>query len=301
MSFNSDMTNLADAIRSKAQLSEPLTIREMAEAVSSIQTGSDVEFGILTADGTFQGLDLTGDAPVISGETKPANIVTYAVPDPERVPLTFTALSDYAEIYLREQYTLGVTVPEKTIYYKRSGMAGFEPYSFNDTIVQKKGETVQFKGDGGSLAGEDYHYRFRMSGPWAASGSVMSLLGFAESVTPYAFRGLFAYCSELTVAPELPATDLAEHCYESMFFRCTGLTAAPELPATELASQCYREMFSGCSNLSYVKAAFTKWNANHTQGWLDGTAASGTFVKPTTLEDKRGSNFIPAGWTVQDV
>ena len=301
MSFNSDMTNLADAIRSKAQLSEPLTIREMAEAVSSIQTGSDVEFGIITADGTFQGLDLTGDAPVISGETKPANIVTYAVPEPEQVPLTFTALEDGAAIQLDQITTLPVVPGAPVLFFKTSYMTGFESYGLGNSIVLEKGSTVKFKGVTGMLSGEDYNYRFRMNGKWAASGSIMSLLGFAESVTPYAFRGLFAYCSELTAAPELPATDLREHCYAAMFFRCTGLTAAPELPATELASQCYREMFSGCSNLGYVKAAFTKWNANHTQWWLDGTAEVGTFVKPTALEDKRGSSFIPAGWTVQDV
>ena len=59
-------------------------------------------------------------------------------------------------------------------------------------------------------------------------------------------------CSELTSAPELPATTLAEACYYKMFYGCGNLTSAPELPATTLAEGCYAEMFSGCVKLSSV-------------------------------------------------
>ncbi len=64
------------------------------------------------------------------------------------------------------------------------------------------------------------------------------------------FYGLFAYCSELTTAPKLPATELAPSCYGSMFEFCTSLTAAPALPATTLADYCYQSMFWGCESLT---------------------------------------------------
>ena len=60
---------------------------------------------------------------------------------------------------------------------------------------------------------------------------------------------MFQNCSNLTDAPELPATTLANDCYYFMFYGCTSLVVAPELPATTLALRCYRGMFSGCIHL----------------------------------------------------
>lgn len=49
---------------------------------------------------------------------------------------------------------------------------------------------------------------------------------------------------------ENPPTDISEtECYEEMFLGCTNLTSAPELPATTLAEFCYYNMFSGCTKL----------------------------------------------------
>ena len=67
---------------------------------------------------------------------------------------------------------------------------------------------------------------------------------------------MFSSCG-LTTAPELPAGkngegSLAPSCYNQMFYYCTKLTAAPELPATELAESCYSSMFEGCKGLTSV-------------------------------------------------
>ncbi len=66
------------------------------------------------------------------------------------------------------------------------------------------------------------------------------------------FQNLFAYCKNLTSAPDLPAMTLASSCYSNMFSGCTGLTSAPDLPAMTLASSCYSYMFSGCTGLTSV-------------------------------------------------
>ena len=63
------------------------------------------------------------------------------------------------------------------------------------------------------------------------------------------FYNLFDHCTALTSAPELPAENLADHCYKSMFYECSSLKTAPKLPAKILASECYIQMFSGCSSL----------------------------------------------------
>ncbi len=65
------------------------------------------------------------------------------------------------------------------------------------------------------------------------------------------FCSLFEGCSQLTTAPELPATSLAGYCYHNMFYNCTSLTKAPsKLPATTLPGYCYRGMFYGCTQLT---------------------------------------------------
>lgn len=49
---------------------------------------------------------------------------------------------------------------------------------------------------------------------------------------------------------ENPPTDISEtECYEEMFLGCTNLTSAPELPATTLAEFCCDNMFYGCTKL----------------------------------------------------
>ena len=73
----------------------------------------------------------------------------------------------------------------------------------------------------------------------------------ATTLAPNCYKGMFFQCTSLTNAPELPATTLAESCYYNMFFQCTSLTNAPEeLPATTLADGCYYSMFYGCTNLT---------------------------------------------------
>ncbi len=65
------------------------------------------------------------------------------------------------------------------------------------------------------------------------------------------FCYLFKECSQLTTAPDLPATSLAGYCYYHMFLNCTSLTKVPsELPATILPGYCYCGMFSGCTQLT---------------------------------------------------
>lgn len=66
------------------------------------------------------------------------------------------------------------------------------------------------------------------------------------------YANMFAGCTSLEEAPELPATTLADYCYQNMFSGCTSLTTTPSLPATIAARYCYQRMFYGCTNLTTV-------------------------------------------------
>ena len=113
---------------------------------------------------------------------------------------------------------------------------------------------------------------------------------------------MFKGCTSLTIAPELPATNLANNCYDGMFNDCTSLTTAPVLPATNLKVNCYQNMFNGCTKLNYIKCLATDISAyNCTYNWVDGVAPTGTFVKAAGMSRwTTGIKGIPTGWTVQN-
>ena len=75
----------------------------------------------------------------------------------------------------------------------------------------------------------------------------------ATTLASNCYYGMFSYCSSLTDAPQLPATTLASNCYNYMFSYCTSLTTAPQLPVTTLAESCYQSMFIGCTSLVNVQ------------------------------------------------
>lgn len=116
------------------------------------------------------------------------------------------------------------------------------------------------------------------------------------------YSQMFYGCAELTTPPSiLPATSLAERCYQGMFYGCTKLRTAPILPAITLIDSCYQLMFQGCSRLNYIKAMFTTTpSSSYTSNWVQGVAASGTFIKNSAAEwSVTGTSGIPEGWTVQ--
>lgn len=116
------------------------------------------------------------------------------------------------------------------------------------------------------------------------------------------YSTMFSGCKSLTTTPVLPATNLADYCYASMFFSCTSLTTAPTLPATTLSDNCYYQMFYGCTKLNYIKCLATNISAyNCTYNWVNGVAATGTFVKAADMTGwTTGIEGIPTGWTVQN-
>lgn len=124
----------------------------------------------------------------------------------------------------------------------------------------------------------------------------------ATTLSNACYYAMFMGCTSLTTAPELPATALTVQCYSDMFRDCSSLTSAPTLPADTLATQCYYDMFQGCTNLNSITCLATDISAsNCTNNWVDGVAASGTFIKADSMTGwTTGVNGIPNGWAVFD-
>jgi hypothetical protein len=85
-----------------------------------------------------------------------------------------------------------------------------------------------------------------------------------------------------------------------MFRGCTNLTTAPELPATTLADSCYYAMFRGCSKLNYIKMLATDISTySCLNNWVNGVSSTGIFIKnPAMTILPTGASGIPSGWTV---
>ena len=131
--------------------------------------------------------------------------------------------------------------------------------------------------------------------------SAENLIQPAAPLTNYCYRAMFSNAYNLTKAPSLPATTLANGCYWYMFENC-AITEAPELPASTLVRECYGYMFTGCRNLNYIKClATTSLGATSAlTGWVTNVAATGTFIKDGNTTWARGSSGIPNGWIIVD-
>lgn len=130
----------------------------------------------------------------------------------------------------------------------------------------------------------------------------------ATTLAQRCYNNMFDDCSALTEAPALPATTLAQSCYNYMFNNCTSLTTAPVLPATTLTELlCYSNMFYKCSALQSVTTYVTEWNTSNANTWLQdaGTNAENpTIYCPanSTLKNYTDNDSgIPTGWTRADL
>jgi len=203
----------------------------------------------------------------------------WAEADMKKTPLTLEA---------KTAGTIEVFGPQSGMQYSKNG--GAKMAVTDDPITVVAGETVQFFGNGTSIA---RYSGTQISGGTAECyiyGNIMSLVdeeNFATATTltngdafsylfsgnsnlynhdtyklvlpattlaDYCYFSMFQGCTNLTTAPELPATTLALACYIYMFYGCTSLTTAPELPATTLADDCYANMFLGCTKLTTAPA-----------------------------------------------
>ena len=153
-----------------------------------------------------------------------------------------------------------------TKYYTISGLQySVNNGDWNDVVADKD---VLFGGANGTL-----RLRGTNTNGTASASSIYSTIKFTDPNVNVACTGdirtlqdwrnystvetqnarfcyLFSGCRELTSAPELPATTLANYCYYSMFMGCTNLNTATKLKATTLADYCYYNMFKGCTNLN---------------------------------------------------
>ena len=123
--------------------------------------------------------------------------------------------------------------------------------AWDGTAISSSNKKLYLRGSGNTTFCTSNGARFVLSALAGCSGNLNTLLDYNNPPTTLSndcYQFMFAFCTNLTTAPELPATALATSCYSYMFSGCTGLTTAPALPATTLGSYCYKYMFNNCSS-----------------------------------------------------
>ena len=138
-----------------------------------------------------------------------------------------------------------------------TGMTDFVTFGGNKGKLRLRGKSIANSGTY-RVQSEVYTYgyaivKFENEVKVTCSGDIRTLIDYENhfiATNNARFMYLFKNCTQLTSAPKLPATDLADNCYFMMFGGCTSLATAPELPATDLADGCYANMFEGCKSLT---------------------------------------------------
>ena len=220
-------------------------------ASSDYSAGHSFTFGVTTTDNNYYEATLTipAEMRVVKGKLYTADMaLTTAIPY-----VTFSALDEQTMTISR--CTLSVSFQ----YYLNG----------NDSWTDvQKGTSISFGGSKGDLRlrakgvngigtsdGSYVHnIRFGNNTPVFCTGDIRTLVDWENYATVNTenarFCDLFNGCTQLTSAPKLPATTLADYCYQNMFRGCTQLTTAPVLPATTLTQSCYAGMFYGCTSLA---------------------------------------------------
>ena len=170
-----------------------------------------------------------------------------AVIEPPKPYLCFTSTGD-STVAMTQRGTPNKSANKVIQYRLNNGQ--WQTWDLS-AVTLADGDKMYIKSDDEiPISEQSYIYKqFVMTGSIAASGNIMSLLNFSDTLTDYVFCDLFKGCTSLTTAPELPLTTLSTYCYASMFQGCTSLTNAPQLPATTLARGCYYSMFEACTSL----------------------------------------------------
>ena len=136
----------------------------------------------------------------------------------------------------------------------------------------------------------------------------------ASYVSGSGYRYMFYGCTALTKPPQILAIKAGGNAFSEMFQGCTSLITAPEIKAKPaqmpaffegstpgVTTNVFLDMFNGCSNLAEIKTAYL--DTTQAGKWVKDVAANGKMIVPSsyqgTVENYRGVNGIPQGWSVE--
>jgi hypothetical protein len=134
--------------------------------------------------------------------------------------------------------------------------------------------------------------------------SADSLLLPATTLHLRSYMNMFENCTNLTSAPDLNPTILANDSCAQMFEGCSSLQHGPMIYAQKLESASCIQMFVNCTSLNYIVCLATDISAaDCTFQWMLNVGSTGTFYCANGMSSiwSSGTSGIPSGWTVVEV
>lgn len=308
-------------------------------------TGTTREnIGQITVTATFEGFSTSASVDAYQAPGYYYQYLTFKITSPGKI-VWYATLGNYPTKTI--QYSLDNGATWTSITSANNANNGFDVVAGD--VVLFKGENNQYGGyTGSSITSQPYYNSFiNTTAGFTPEGNVMSLIygdnfvgndslpantthNFAGlfqnctgctgdasnliipplSLTPLCYRNMFAGVN-ITKAPELPATTLADYCYTNMFINAKQLEVAPDLLAPVLVTGCYSGMLhmqgtmtEAEKKLRYCRCLATNISAsNCVLNFFNDTnvANNGVFVKAASNNSwTRGSNGIPTRWTIEN-
>ena len=267
------LTDIANAIRTKTQTTEPINAQNFSTEILNIQTGG--------GGNTLKNLlDATKKVAYLFNNYKGTsvdNLIAYN--DTENVVVAEHMFTDCTNL---------LSIP----LFDTSNFQNIEQM-FNGCNIKDARNLIL---PATTLSNECYNgmfYECRM----LTNAPALT----ATTLTNSCYANMFYGCESLTQAPVLPATTLAEYCYDGMFQGCTSLTNAPILYATVPVTGCYNGMFRDCTSLDTINCQLSYLIDTATTGWVTNVQTnSGDFTFNCLNEEwTTGNDGIPTNWTSQ--
>lgn len=258
-------------------------------AIAPAALNGGIRMGITTADGKHYYKDASKLAAFTAN--KVLNLGSISTSKMNWLPYVTFSAKEAQEVMLEDPFDLQLPI---NMEYSTDYGKHWSTFSVNTKYAFGNSSRLMLRGNnphGTAIPNpNDYKkveqstFSFAKEEKVACSGDIRTLVnkeGYENAETKgVRYTKLFDGCTQLTSAPELPATELEEKCYAWMFQNCKSLTQAPLLRAKTLTAHCYAYMFLGCASLTSVTMlAENGFDATEClYGWIAGAGTNGGTV-----------------------
>ena len=215
------LTDVANAIREKDGSTGTINPQDFSNKIKAIQTGVDTSDGNIEPTTVLKGYKGYAKGVAVNGAIETYDGTVDDVPYTDC--LTFTGETGEFTLKATNKAWNG-TLEWSTDHNTWTTLSGTEVMQSVDKKLYLRGKRNTTFFDRTNWVG----VQWVLSAKADCSGNIQTLLDW-----------------------ENPPTSISKsNCYDSMFEGCTNLTSAPELPATTLTTDCYLGMFKGCTSLT---------------------------------------------------
>jgi hypothetical protein len=191
----------------------------------------------------------------------------------------------------------------------KTGKGNWTEFASGTQITSEPDGIIHFRGTGRTaLYLKNTGTSWVTTQPFIVRGRMANLLDWEHAetviVSEQGFAAMFSNTKILeahlfynpVAGGSAPNYSIFSGCTMLRKFVCTGMKDVME------NTYAYGYCFQNCTAFTYVDIDFLQWGSGtsaNTENWFwTNWSSTGTFYKPASLPDERGTKRIPSGWTV---